>query len=157
MQSGKSSSPTTLFGELTGIAQAVGYDTSILTNPFGFNVFGKSQERNIDFAYRTTLKEPFPINIADVPLSWGDDGYGKLTIQFAYRYFEEEHAKFPDATPNGSLANMLRGGINTLNRFAPAFSLIKGQGLGGALSAAGSQLMSGGRNTIVAQKTIFPF
>ena len=76
---------------------------------------------------------------------------------FSYRYFEEEHVRFPDARPDGSISNMLRGGISTLNRFAPAFSLIKSQGLGGAFSATGSQLLSGGRNTMVAQKTIFPF
>ena len=152
------SSPRSLFGELSGIAQAVGYDTSILTNnPFGLDIFGSQQARELDFAYRVSLKEPFPLNIADVPLSWGDDSYGKLTIQFSYRYFEEEHVKFPDARPDGSISNMLRGGISTLNRFAPAFSLIKSQGLGGAFSATGSQLLSGGRNTIVAQKTIFPF
>jgi len=156
MQSARSS-PRSLFGELSGIAQAVGFDTTAITNPFGLNIFGTQQEREIDFAYRVTLLEPFPLNIADVPLSWADDGYGKLTIQFTYRYFQEEHVKFPDARPDASISNVIRGGINTLNRFAPAFSLIRGQGLNGAFSATGSQLLSGGRNTIVAQKTIFPF
>lgn len=156
---GAQNSSRSLFGELQGIAQAVGYDPSMITNPLGLNIFGGAinQDRNIDYAYRASLLEPFPLNIAEVPLSWADDGYARLTIQFSYRYFQEEHATFPDTTRDGSLANLVRGGINSLNRFAPVFSLIKGQGLGGVVNAIGNQILSGGQNVIAAQKTIFPF
>lgn len=156
---GAQNNSRSLFGEIRGVAQAVGYDTSAITNPMGLNIFGGAinQDRNIDYAYRASLLEPFPLNIAEVPLSWADDGYARLTIQFSYRYFQEEHAMFPDVSQNGSLANLVRGGINSLNRFAPVFSLIKGQGLGGAVTAVGTQMFSGGQNAITAQKTIFPF
>ncbi len=156
---GAQNNSRSLFGEIQGIAQAVGFDPSMITSPLGLNVFGGAirQDRNIDYAYRATLIEPFPLNIAEVPLSWADDGYARLTIQFSYRYFQEEHAVFPDESPKGSLANLVRGGINSLNRFAPVFSLIKGKGLGGAVTAVGTQIFSGGQNAITAQRTIFPF
>ena len=156
---GAQNNSRSLFGEIQGIAQAVGFDPSMIISPLGLNVFGGAirQDRNIDYAYRATLIEPFPLNIAEVPLSWADDGYARLTIQFSYRYFQEEHAVFPDESPKGSLANLVRGGINSLNRFAPVFSLIKGKGLGGAVTAVGTQIFSGGQNAITAQRTIFPF
>jgi len=139
-----------LFDELTGVAQAVGFNTSVLTDPFGLNLFGGGKNRAISASYTVNLIEPYPAEINAIPLSWADDGYGKLQVQFQYRYFTETHRTFPESQDSISLAKMVRDGVNSFNRFKPALSLIKGQGLGGAGRAAFDQIAGGGRAAATA-------
>jgi hypothetical protein len=45
-----------------------------------------------DSTIRTVvLRDAFPIGYASQQLNWGDDGFQKLTVQFAYRDFFEEN------------------------------------------------------------------
>lgn len=146
-----------LFSELKEIARAVGFDPSPLTDPFGLNLFGGQKERDIEHACHVKLIEPFPLSVNELPLSWGDDSYAKLQVTFQYRLAQEIVPTFKTPTENTSIANMIRGGIQAFNRFAPTFSLIKGQGIGGAVRASASQVGMGARNAGVAQKSILPF
>lgn len=142
LQGGVSSSRT-LVGELTEVARSVGFDPSIVTDPLGFNLFGSNSNRQIDSAYAVDLVEPFPINVAEVPLNWSEDGYARLNVIMQHRYAKEVNAFAPnpqETAGNGSIADLLRNGIQIFNRFQPAISLIRANGLGGALSSIGNQI-----------------
>lgn len=38
--------------------------------------------------FKTTLKEAYPLSVAAQPLSWMEDGFMRLSVQFTYRYYE---------------------------------------------------------------------
>ena len=46
--------------------------------------------------YSVKLRDAFPIGLAAQPLSWGDDGYHRLTVQFAYQKYEPIYEGFYD-------------------------------------------------------------
>lgn len=47
--------------------------------------------------YTITLEEAYPISVNDVAMSWGDEGYARLTVEMRYRYATEEHTNYRDA------------------------------------------------------------
>lgn len=154
---GSSPSAPNLLGELQGIAEAVGFNPSTISDPFGLNIFGGQKERQIDASLKVSLVEPFPFDINAIPMNWSDDGYARLQIQFQYRYFTEEHRTFQDPGEDASIARMVREGVQAFNRFKPVLSLIKGQGLGGALRSEVNQVTGGFRAAATAQTKIVPF
>ena len=151
---GSSPSSSSFLGELEGIAEAVGFNPSILTDPFGLNLFGAQKERKIDASVKVKLMEPFPFDINAIPMNWSEDGYARLQIQMQYRYFTEEHNTFRDAGEDVSIARMIRDGVEAFNRFKPVLSLIKGRGLGGALRSVASQVGRGASAAATAQTKI---
>lgn len=38
--------------------------------------------------FKTTLREAFPLSISAQPLSWMEDGFIRVSVQFTYRYYE---------------------------------------------------------------------
>jgi hypothetical protein len=135
-----------LFDEAQEIARAVGFDPSIVTDPFGLNLFGGAKERAIQESLKVTLHEPYPFDITAVAQNWNEDGYGRLNVTFQYRYFTESHRMASDAAGEQSYARMFRDGINAFNRFRPIFSVVRGQGIGGAARAGAGQVSGGVRN-----------
>jgi hypothetical protein len=143
---------------LTEIGRAAGFDPSTITSPFGLNLgIGKAKERDIDHSLHVHLIEPFPMQINDVPMSWSEDGFARLQVEFSYKHYEEAQNSFGVIKEQNGFANMLRSGIQSFNRFSPVFSLIAGQGLGSAVRAAAEQVGMGARNAGVAQKSLLPF
>lgn len=128
-----------LLDTIIGTAQAIGVNTSAITNPFGINLgIGRERKRNVQPCYTITLNEAYPISISDVGLDWGASDSAKLSVEMQFRTITEVHSGAKDPKNQGGLASLVRNGINTLNAFRPAISLIKNNGLGGALNAAGN-------------------
>jgi hypothetical protein len=46
--------------------------------------------------YAVKLIDAFPIGVAAMPLAWGDDGYHRLTVQFAYQKYEPIYEGYTD-------------------------------------------------------------
>jgi hypothetical protein len=69
-------------------------DTNNLRYPKGNSSNYLSKIRIIQFddvvkqIYAVDLIDAFPIGIASQPLSWADEGFHRLTVQFAYQKFE---------------------------------------------------------------------
>jgi len=151
---GQGKSKKSLVSELVNIAQSIGFDPSIITNPFGLK--NTISSVNIDASYTINLVEPFPIQIHEVQMDWNNGGqYAKLTVDIQYRYFTETHANFQ--TPGNNDAFSLRKGVNMFNRFIPILSLVKSQGVGGALRSSADSVTSGPRNAGSVLKSILPF
>jgi hypothetical protein len=65
-----------------------GYQTKIKI--FHLKEYGRDKNSLGGDIIRTViLEEAFPIGYASQQLNWGDDGFQKLTVQFAYRRFIE--------------------------------------------------------------------
>ena len=128
-----------LLDTIIGTAQAIGINTSAIANPFGINLgIGREPKRIVHPSYIITLNEAYPISISDVGLDWGASDSAKLSVEMQFRTITEAHDGRQATEKRGGLASLVRNGINTLNAFRPAISLIKNNGLGGALNAAGN-------------------
>ena len=128
-----------LIDTIIGTAQAIGFNTSAITSPFGINLgIGKEARRDIKPCYTIRLLEAYPISISDVQLDWGGSDSAKLNVEMQFTYITERHSGVKGIDARGGLASLVRNGINTLNAFRPAISLIKSNGLGGALNAGGN-------------------
>lgn len=66
--------------------------------------------------YAVKLIDAFPISVAPMPLSWGEDGFHRLTTQFAYTKYEvitNLQYDFPNASDIfGAIGTRILGGIN---------------------------------------------
>ena len=132
-----------LLDTIIGTAQAIGFNTSAITSPFGINLgIGGEKKRDVKPCYTITLNEAYPISISDVGLDWGGSDSAKLNVEMQFRTITEEHSGAVDPKAQGGLASLVRNGINTLNAFRPAISLIKSNGLGGAFNAAGNATLN---------------
>jgi len=128
-----------LLDTIIGTAQAIGINTSAIANPFGINLgIGREPKRNVQPCYTITLNEAYPISVSDVGLDWGASDSAKLSVEMQFRTITEVHSGVKGMDAQGGLASLVRNGINTLNAFRPAISLIKSNGLGGALNAGGN-------------------
>ena len=128
-----------LIDTIIGTAQAIGFNTSAITNPFGINLgIGGEKKRNVKPCYTIKLREAYPISISEVQLDWGGSDSAKLNVEMQFTYIQERHYGAKGMDARGGLASLVRNGINTLNAFRPAISLIKSNGLGGALNAGGN-------------------
>jgi hypothetical protein len=128
-----------LIDTIIGTAQSIGFNTSAITSPFGINLgIGKEARRDIKPCYTIRLLEAYPISISDVQLDWSGSDSAKLNVEMQFRTITEKHPGAKDPAAQGGLASLVRNGINTLNAFRPAISLIKNNGLGGALNAGGN-------------------
>ena len=88
-------------------------------------------------------------------MNWSDDQIAKLQVEMRYTYMTEKH---PGSDIPGAIQkSMLRQGIEAFQRFSPVFSLVKGQGVGGAIRAAAQSTGSGIANAGRAAKSILPF
>ena len=130
---------TSLLGGASSTAQALGFDPSLITNPLGFNVGLNERSRSVNPTYRVTLSEAYPSNVHDVPLSWGADDAARLSVEMTYFYAMETHTETKALQSEFGFAKQLRQGMNMLNRFAPALSLFKKEGIMGGSRAALSQ------------------
>jgi hypothetical protein len=45
-------------------------------------------DENINSIFTVTLIEAFPISMAAQPLNWSDDGFHRLSVQFAYSHYK---------------------------------------------------------------------
>ena len=74
---------------------------------------GVTLKKNI---YAVKLIDAFPISVAPMPLSWGEDGFHRLTTQFAYTKYEvitNLQYDFPNASDIfGAIGTRILGGIN---------------------------------------------
>ena len=147
------------FGDIKDAAEAFGINTSAILNPGGINIgklFGSGKGREeVQHLYSIELVEAFPINVNEIQMNWVDDQIAKLQVEMRYTYMTE---KGPGSNIPGAIQkSMLRQGIEAFQRFSPVFSLVKGQGVGGAIRAAaqstGSVIVNAGR----AAKSILPF
>jgi hypothetical protein len=43
-----------------------------------------------------TLVEAYPTSVNDIQMSWGDEGYAKMTVEINYRYTIEDNSNFGD-------------------------------------------------------------
>ena len=128
-----------LIDTIIGTAQSIGFNTSAITSPFGINLgIGKEARRDIKPCYTITMEEAYPVSISDVQLDWSGSDSAKLNVEMQFRTITEKHPGAKDPAAQGGLASLVRNGINTLNAFRPAISLIKNNGLGGALNAGGN-------------------
>lgn len=146
----KSSTPASIFGEIRNIASAVGFDTTQITHPLGFNIFGNLQDQPVNHSVKITLIEPYPINVNEVPLSWSDDGYARLNVIMQHRYITEETRYASESAGGNDIAGLLRSGVNAFNRFKPIISLIRENGVGGALNSFTSQIRTNALNNITS-------
>ena len=132
-----------LLDTIIGTAQAIGFNTSAITSPFGINLgIGGEKKRDVKPCYTITLEEAYPISISDVGLDWGGSDSAKLNVEMQFRTITEKHSGAVDPKAQGGLASLVRNGINTLNAFRPAISLIKNNGLGGALNSGGNATLN---------------
>ena len=90
------------------------------------NILGESQyttdiaivqyDEFVKQIYAVKLIDAFPISISAMPLSWGEDGFHRLTTQFAYRKYEvitNLQYDFPNASDIfGAIGTRILGGIN---------------------------------------------
>ena len=90
------------------------------------NILGESQyttdiaivqyDEFVKQIYAVKLIDAFPISISSMPLSWGEDGFHRLTTQFAYRKYEvitNLQYDFPNASDIfGAIGTRILGGIN---------------------------------------------
>lgn len=51
-----------------------------------------------ELQYSIFLEEAFPISVNDIAMSWGDEGYARLTVEMRYRYATEAHTTYNDKT-----------------------------------------------------------
>ena len=141
--------------QLADITQSLGFNSSTITKPLGFDLFGLGNE-NVDISHSTkiTLHELFPITINEVPMSWETDGLAKLTIEFQYAYFTEEHTALD--TSLGDAKSAFRQAMEGFGRFIPAASLIKQVGLKKAIGATGQSVVSQIPGVLGTFKSIIP-
>lgn len=145
------------FNDIPELARTVGFDPSVITNPFGLDVFGnQGKSPNVTPILKVKLIEPYPFQVNQIDLSWADESYGKLNVEFNYHYYVEDHTLLAPSLES-TFANDLRKGVEAFNKFKPVFSLIKGQGLGGGTRALLNQAGGNVRTAGVAQKSILPF
>lgn len=122
-------------------------------NPLNQNIYNAPGDRTVFPQYQIKLTEAYPINIDDVELDWGADGTAKLNVQMQYFTAEERH---PDALPFENLyglESLLRGAVNTLDRFSPLISLFTKNGLAGGVRGLVDQTGTQFRNTSLAGRT----
>jgi hypothetical protein len=144
-----------LLDTIIGTAQAVGINTSAITNPFGINLGINSQSsRSVKPCYEITLNEVYPISIQEVQMSWSNEGMAKLNVELQYRTIQEKNNIQQATTAGRGLADLVRSGINTLNAFRPALGVISKQGLGGAI---GGGLQSTSSSALGGTKGLFTF
>ena len=124
-----------LLQTIIGTAQAIGINTSAITNPFGISLGSSGANRNVKHCYKIQLMEAYPIRINDVNMSWESSGFAKLGVTIQFRDLFEENNIQKTSTAGAGLAGLVRNGINAMNRFRPALSLVSKQGLGGALKS----------------------
>ena len=72
------------------------------TNSYLTNITITQYDETVNRIYATQLVDAFPIGIAPQPLSWSDDGFQRLTVNFAYqRYkviYDEQFGSAGDVT-----------------------------------------------------------
>ena len=153
---GQAQKPNSLLGDIKDAAEAFGFNTSKVTNPFGINLFGlNGKVPNVNNNYNIKLVDAYPSQVQDIQLNWGDEGYAKLQVEMTYTYVEEHHPFTDAGTQAGK--SFLRKGLEAFQRFKPVFSLVKGQGLGGAIKGALSSTGQGELNAGRAIRKILPF
>jgi hypothetical protein len=64
-----------------------GYLTDITINHLNESISREDYDLGGDVIRKIQLIDVFPLGYAAQPLNWGDDGFQKLTVQFAYRKF----------------------------------------------------------------------
>ncbi len=156
---GRGGGKSSLFGDIKDAAEAFGINTSAILNPGGINIgklFGKGSGREeVQHLYSIELVEAFPIQVNEIQMNWADDQIAKLQVEMRYTYMTEKH---PNSNIPGAIKkSMLRQGIEAFQRFSPVFSLVKAQGVGGAIRAAAQSTGSGIVNAGKAAKSILPF
>jgi len=66
--------------------------------------------------YAVKLIDAFPLSVASMPLSWGEDGFHRMSTQFAYTKYEvitNLQYDFPNASDIfGAVGTRILGGIN---------------------------------------------
>lgn len=133
-----------LLQTIIGTAQAIGFDPTLITSPLGFDIGLGERRRKISPSYHFKLEECFPTFIQPIDMNWGAGEAAKMRVEITYhRVTEQQSEKSGSAGAGFELAKMVRQGMNIFNRFSPAFSLIKGGGLGGGLGG-GIRLGLGG-------------
>ena len=148
---------SSLLGDIKDHAEAFGVNTSAILNPLGFDIFGTSGKDNLNLKNIYTIKliEAYPITVNEIQMNWSDDAFAKLQVEMRYTYVTENH---PMSDITGAMGkSFLRQGIEAFQKFSPIFSLVKSQGLGGAIrstiSSTGQNVVNSGR----ALKNILPF
>ena len=135
-----------LLQTIIGTAQAIGFDPTLITSPLGFDIGLGERRRKISPSYHFKLEECFPTFIQPIDMNWGAGEAAKMRVEITYHRATEQQSELKSGSSGFELAKMVRQGINIFNRFSPAFSLIKGQGLSGGLRAlagsSGSNLSS---------------
>jgi hypothetical protein len=63
-------------------------------NNGGYGYYFQSEGGDYEVQNVITLEEAYPVNVNDIQLSWGDEGYGKLQVEIQYRYAIEENKNF---------------------------------------------------------------
>ena len=63
-------------------------------NNGGSGYYYQSEGGDYEIQNVITLIEAYPINVNDIQLSWGDEGYGKLQVEIQYRYSIEDNTNF---------------------------------------------------------------
>ena len=148
---------SSLLGDIKDAAEAFGVNTSAILNPLGFDIFGTSGKDNLNLKNIYTIKliEAYPITVNEIQMNWSDDAFAKLQVEMRYTYVTENH---PMSDITGAMGkSFLRQGIEAFQKFSPIFSLVKSQGLGGAIrstiSSTGQNVVNSGR----ALRNILPF
>ena len=148
---------SSLLGDIKDAAEAFGVNTSAILNPLGIDIFGTSGKDNLNLKNIYTIKliEAYPITVNEIQMNWSDDAFAKLQVEMRYTYVTENH---PMSDITGAMGkSFLRQGIEAFQKFSPIFSLVKSQGLGGAIrstiSSTGQNVVNSGR----ALRNILPF
>jgi len=150
---GAAASQKSFLDTLIGTAQAVGFDPSQLTSPFGINLgLGGERSRPIRPSYRARLIEAYPQTIQEVQLNWNSTDIAHLNVEMQFHHVEEEHDASQSASAYG-FEKFLRDGVNTLNKFTPILSLFRNQGVKGGVSAALNSAGAGARNNVTSGLT----
>lgn len=148
---------SSLLGDIKDAAEAFGVNTSAILNPLGFDIFGTSGKDNLNLKNIYTIKliEAYPITVNEIQMNWNDDAFAKLQVEMRYTYVTEDHPMSDIAGAIGK--SFLRQGIEAFQKFSPIFSLVKSQGIGGAIrstiSSTGQNVVNSGR----ALRNILPF
>jgi len=83
----------TVFDEVGDIARAFGFDPSVPIGKTGLSsLFPGIRDQKVEPVLEVKFHEVYPIDVQEMNLDWGEtNSYGKLQLQFNYRYYTENY------------------------------------------------------------------
>lgn len=126
----------TFFNEVSDIATAFGFDPSVPTAAVGLSgLFPGIRTQKVEPVLSIHFHEAYPIDVQEMNLDWGEsNSYGKLQLQFNYRYYSEEYAYEQKGSSPDSFASDIRKSLNLFRNVKDVVGVVNRQGVSGTLN-----------------------